>query len=49
MGIILNYTKISANYIYIIAKSNSIIYILYIKANRISRVLIKKVFNNKVI
>jgi hypothetical protein len=46
---ILDYIKISPNYIYIIAKSNSIIYILYAKANCISYVLIERVFNNKVI
>ena len=44
-----NRTKISANYIYIIAKSSGIIRMLYAKANRTSRVPIKKVFNDKVI
>jgi hypothetical protein len=46
---VLNCIKISADYIHIIAKSSSIIRILYAKANRTGRVLIKRVFNNKVI
>jgi hypothetical protein len=49
IGAIPNCTKIGANYIYIIAKSNSIMYMLHAKANRTSCVLIKKVFNDKVI
>ena len=46
---ILNRTKISANHIYTIAKSNSIMRILHAKANRTGRILIKRVFNDKVI
>jgi hypothetical protein len=49
IGAIPNRTKIGANHIYIIAKSSGIMRILHAKANRISRVLIKKVFNDKVI
>ena len=45
IGVILDCTKISANPIY----SNNITRIPYIKANCISRVLIKRVFNDKVI
>jgi hypothetical protein len=49
IGAILDRTKIGADYIYTIAKSNGIMRMLYAKANRTSRVLIRKVFNDKVI
>jgi hypothetical protein len=44
-----NRTKISANHIYTIAKSSSIMHMPHAKANCTSRVLIRKVFNDKVI
>ena len=39
----------SANPVYIIAKSSSIMRILYARANRIGRIPIRRVFNNKVV
>jgi hypothetical protein len=44
-----NRTKIGADYIYTIAKSSSIMRMPHAKANRTSRVPIKKVFNDEVI
>ena len=51
VNLILYYIKISVDlHVYIIAKSSrSITRILYAKLNYISRIPIKKVFNNKVI
>jgi hypothetical protein len=49
IGAIPNRTKIGVDHIYIIAKSSSIMRIPHARANRTSRVLIKKVFNDKVV
>jgi hypothetical protein len=49
IGAVPNCIKIGADHIYIIAKSSSIMRMPHARANRTSRVLIKKVFNDKVI
>jgi hypothetical protein len=49
IGVILDCIKIGADHIHTIAKSNSIMRISHAKANCTSCVLIKRVFNDKVI